>query len=157
VAGSELVPRLLRAALLRFAGIQVKTANIMPGCTFANQDVEIGPGTFVNRECFFEGPLKIGSGCIIGPRVCIVASTHPWAETEGFERVAVPKPVVIEPDCWIGARVTIVAGVRIGRGVTVAAGAVVVRDCEEGMLYAGVPARAVRKAGPSNRSMPADQ
>lgn len=40
------------------------------------------------------------------------------------------KPIVIGDDCWIGGRVVIVAGVTIGNGSTVAAGAVVVKDVE---------------------------
>jgi len=36
-------------------------------------------------------------------------------------------PVVIEDDVWVGTRVTILKGVRIGRGAIVAAGAVVTR------------------------------
>lgn len=38
------------------------------------------------------------------------------------------KDVVIEEDVWIGARVTLLPGVTIGRGSIVAAGAVVTRS-----------------------------
>ena len=40
---------------------------------------------------------------------------------------------------------TVVGGVRIGRGSVVAAGAVVVRDVEAYSLVAGVPAKVIRK------------
>jgi acetyltransferase-like isoleucine patch superfamily enzyme len=48
--------------------------------------------------------------------------------------------VEIGTGCWIGARATILGGVRIGDDVVVAAGAVVTRNCEGGGTYAGVPA-----------------
>lgn len=46
---------------------------------------------------------------------------------------------------WIGAHVTVVAGVRIGRSVIVGANSVVTRDIPDGVLAAGVPAVVVRK------------
>ena len=55
------------------------------------------------------------------------------------------RPIVIESDCWIGARVTILDGVRIGAGSTIAAGAVVTQDIEPGCLAGGVPARIIRR------------
>lgn len=57
------------------------------------------------------------------------------------------RPIHIGADCWIGARATILPGVRIGRGVTVAAGAVVTKDVEDQVLVGGVPARVIRKLG----------
>lgn len=53
-------------------------------------------------------------------------------------------PIRIEADCWIGARATILPGVTIGRGATVAAGAVVIKDVEAETLVGGVPARFIR-------------
>ena len=52
---------------------------------------------------------------------------------------------IIEDDCWIGARATILPGVRIGRGSTVAAGAVVSKDVEAGTVVSGVPAKVIKK------------
>jgi acetyltransferase-like isoleucine patch superfamily enzyme len=46
---------------------------------------------------------------------------------------------------WLGAHVTVVAGVHIGRGVIVGANSVVTRDIPDGVLAAGVPATVVRK------------
>ena len=46
---------------------------------------------------------------------------------------------------WIGANAIVLPGVRIGEGCVIAAGSVVVNDCEDNSLYAGVPARFIRK------------
>jgi len=54
-------------------------------------------------------------------------------------------PVVIEDDVWLGARVTVLKGVRIGRGAVVAAGAVVTKDVPPYTLVGGVPARTIRE------------
>jgi acetyltransferase-like isoleucine patch superfamily enzyme len=53
-------------------------------------------------------------------------------------------PVVIEDDVWLGARVTVLKGVHIGRGAVVAAGAVVTRDVPPYTLVGGVPAKVIR-------------
>jgi acetyltransferase-like isoleucine patch superfamily enzyme len=52
-------------------------------------------------------------------------------------------PVIIEDEAWLGANCVITAGVRIGRGAVVAAGAVVTRSVEPFQIVGGVPARPI--------------
>ena len=54
-------------------------------------------------------------------------------------------PIVIEDDVWIGAKSTILKGVRIGRGAVIAANSVVTSDVAAFTLVAGNPARVVRE------------
>lgn len=44
-------------------------------------------------------------------------------------------PVIIEDDVWISFGVTILSGVRIGRGSVIAAGSIVTKDVPPGVLY----------------------
>ena len=53
-------------------------------------------------------------------------------------------PVVIEDDVWIGANVTRLKGVTIGRGSVVAAGAVVTKSCPPYSIIGGVPAKVLK-------------
>lgn len=53
--------------------------------------------------------------------------------------------MTIGEDCWIGARVTILPGVSIGKGCVIEAGAVVGRDVPDFALARGVPAKVVGK------------
>jgi acetyltransferase-like isoleucine patch superfamily enzyme len=53
------------------------------------------------------------------------------------------RPITIGDGSWLGARVTVVPGVTIGRGVIVAAGAVVTRDVPADAKVAGNPARVI--------------
>jgi len=53
-------------------------------------------------------------------------------------------PIIVEDDVWLATRVTILKGVRIGRGSVVAAGAVVTKDVAPYTLVGGVPARLIR-------------
>jgi acetyltransferase-like isoleucine patch superfamily enzyme len=52
--------------------------------------------------------------------------------------------IVLEDDVWLATGVSVMAGVRIGRGTVVAAGSVVTRDLPAGVLAGGVPARPLR-------------
>jgi acetyltransferase-like isoleucine patch superfamily enzyme len=54
-------------------------------------------------------------------------------------------PVVLEQGVWLGARVTVLKGVTIGRSSVVAAGSVVTRDIPPGVLAGGMPAKVLRK------------
>ena len=53
-------------------------------------------------------------------------------------------PVVIEDDVWVGANVTILCGVTIGRGSVIAAGAVVTKSCAPYSIIGGVPAKILK-------------
>lgn len=62
------------------------------------------------------------------------------------------KPVVLGDDVWLGTRVIVLPGVRIGAGTVVGAGSVVSRDLPAGVLAVGSPARPVRSLmEPSDR------
>ncbi len=95
------------------------------------------------------GGVHIGNGVRMSWHVIIMSHNHV------FERLDVPiykqgietAPVVIEDDVWIGARVTIVPGVRIGTGAVIGAGAVVTSDIPPRGIAVGVPARVIRFRG----------
>ena len=55
------------------------------------------------------------------------------------------KPIVVEDGCWIGANVTILPGVRIGKGTVVGAGSIVVHNLDENSVYVGNPARKIKQ------------
>jgi acetyltransferase-like isoleucine patch superfamily enzyme len=57
-------------------------------------------------------------------------------------------PIIIENKVWIGCNAIILAGVTIGKGSVVAAGAVVTKDVPPGKLVAGNPAEIIRETEP---------
>ncbi|KAF7947644.1 hypothetical protein EAE96_008725 [Botrytis aclada] len=109
----------------------------------------IGKDVYVNRDVsiFDSAPVQIGDRVLIGPGVCICTDTH---EIDAVSRKrsqmgSYAKPIVIGDDCWIGGRAVILAGVTIGNGSTVAAGAVVAKNVEANCLVGGVPAKIIRR------------
>lgn len=113
-----------------------------------DHSLSIGDGTWIGQQCFFHsaGGIQIGRNVGIGPGVRILTSTH----SDAGRRVpllhadVVMAPVVIEDDCNIGMSVTILPGVRIGRGALIGAGAVVTRDVPPYAVAAGNPAKVLR-------------
>lgn len=64
--------------------------------------------------------------------------------TEDEKPNGLDKDVIVESDVWIGMNVTLLSGVRIGRGATLAANAVVTRDVLPYSIYGGVPAKFIK-------------
>lgn len=54
------------------------------------------------------------------------------------------KDVIVEEDCWIGVNTTLLSGVTIRRGSTVAAGSVVTKSCAPYSIIGGVPAKHIK-------------
>lgn len=146
VAASGAIPPRLRYLIYRGYGIDTRTWSINPGTFFGGNRIQIGSGTFINYRCFFDNaaPIYIGSACQIGMSVTILTGTHEVGGPERRAGDACAMPVHIGDGCWLGARSLIMPGVTVGDGCVIAAGAVVIRDCEPNGMYAGVPAKRVK-------------
>ena len=112
-------------------------------CSVQSFAVLVGYGT-AEDKC---GEIRIGNDVRIAPHVMIIAANHKFDDVsrpiakQGVEG----KSIVIEDDVWIAGRANIMAGVTIGRGSVVAAGAVVTHDVPPYSVVAGVPARVIKK------------
>ena len=53
------------------------------------------------------------------------------------------KDILVEEDVWIGANVTLLAGVKVGRGVTIGAGSVCTKSIPPYAIVMGNPARVI--------------
>jgi maltose O-acetyltransferase len=147
VLASWLVPPPARAAVFRRVGMQLGSGvNVRAGCFFGGTDVRIGAGTFVNYKCFFDNSesITLGRDCSLGMEVMLCTSSHEIGDARkraGVDRAA---SITIGDGCWLGARATVLPGVKVGDGCVIAGGSVVTADCEPNGLYAGNPAKRVR-------------
>ncbi|NOZ64832.1 MAG: transferase [Caldiserica bacterium] len=100
----------------------------------------IGYGVRIHSGCFLER-VKIGNYVFIGPHTVFTDDPHPpcprYKECLG--------EVIVEDLVKIGANVTILPGVRIGRGALVGAGTVVTEDIPPGMVAVGNPVKIIKK------------
>jgi len=82
--------------------------------------------------------ITIGRHVMMGSHCMIIAQNHKYLE-EGFEGFE-GKDVLIDDYAWIGNRVTILPGVRIGKYAIVGAGAVITKDIPDYGIAVGNPA-----------------
>src|SRR5204863_7335455 len=92
----------------------------------------------------------IGEECRIGTHCIIMDNDFHSIEWERRDERPSSEEVVIEPHVWIGNRVTILKGVRIGFGAVVAGGSVVTKSVPRMSIAAGVPAKVIRSIGTSD-------
>ena len=92
----------------------------------AGRRIGIGRGAVLHCS----GGLEIGDDTFLGPNVSIFTDNHVFADTD--RPIHSPgntlAPVMIGRDCWIGANAALLAGVRVGDGAVIAAGAVLNQD-----------------------------
>ncbi|MGH2851895.1 MAG: acyltransferase [Solirubrobacteraceae bacterium] len=152
IGASYRTPPGVRHRLLRLYGVTLgDSAVVRAGFYLDNRNVTIGDETFVNSACHFDGQsaISIGARCDIGMGVLFCTSTHDAGGPERRAGTPTSAPITIGDGSWIGARVTLLAGVNVAPGCVIAAGAVVARDTEPHGLYGGVPAVRLRDLSPS--------
>ncbi len=134
-----------------FAAKRICTAvgervNIEKGAVFAS-DIRIGDDSALGIRCYIEEGTVIGNCVMMGPECMIFTKNH------RFDRTDIPmckqgetevRPVIIGDDVWLGARVTILPGARIGSGSVIGAGAVVLGDIPPMSVAVGNPARVIK-------------
>lgn len=124
--------------------------------------VEMGEGTFANYGMIViddhaatgETLVRIGAQVSIGPGAIFVAvsgpNNSPEMQSQPYvaQRLVRREAVCVEDHAWLGARVTLLPGVTVGRGAVVGAGSVVTEDAPPFSVVAGAPARVVRRLEP---------
>lgn len=113
--------------------------NIEKGAYFAS-NTEIGDRSGIGAYSIIANKTIIGNDvmmareCLINPGNHAIDDVTKPMNRQGFEP---NKPVIIEDDVWIGSRVIILPGVRVGTGAVVAAGAVVTKDVPPRAIVGG--------------------
>ncbi len=129
---------------LRIHGVNLKIASqafiFNPNELTVGNDVYIGFNSYIGQ-----GQVRLEDEVLIGNFVSITATNHLIKEQSfrfgGFKA----EPIIIGKGTWIGANSSILAGVSIGKGCLVAAGAVVTKSFGDGLVLAGIPAKPISK------------
>ena len=134
----------VRRLYYRVAGIRIgRGSSIHMGARFYDpRNIVIGEDTVIGEGAVLDGrdKLVIGSHVALATGVMIFNSQHEIND-EFFSPSQAP--VIIEDYTFIGPRVIVQPGVKIGRGVIVAAGAVVTKDIPPFAIVGGVPAKII--------------
>ncbi len=95
--------------------------------------------------------IEIGDGVLTGRFVLITDNSH---GREDYSDIGLPPenrevtskgPIIIEDSVWLGDKVTVLPGVKIGKGAVIAANAVVTKDIPAYTIAAGVPAKIIKE------------
>ncbi|MDT3443501.1 MULTISPECIES: DapH/DapD/GlmU-related protein [unclassified Pseudofrankia] len=111
--------------------------------------ITIGAGAHIGERCYLWagddlGQIDIGEKALFGPEVFITASNYMIKPgTPVMDQPKIEKDVRIGRDVWLGARTVVLAGVTVGDGCIIAAGAVITRSVPPNSIVAGVPARVI--------------
>ncbi|XWO18602.1 acyltransferase [Paenarthrobacter nitroguajacolicus] len=111
------------------------------------EGISIGSGSSVGAFNVIHGGggVRIGRDVLLGPFVAIYSENHQYHDPDTPIRLQghIRSSVEIGQDVWIGAHAVVLAGVSIGDGAVVAAGAVVTKDVPKGAIVGGVPAKVI--------------
>jgi putative colanic acid biosynthesis acetyltransferase WcaF len=104
--------------------------------------LEIGDDVWVGDEVMILSldRVTIASNCCLSQRSFLCTGSHDFS-SETFSLIT--KPIVIEESCWVGAQSFIGPGVTMKMGSRTLAGAVVIRNVDQGTAVAGVPAKPI--------------
>lgn len=108
--------------------------------------IKFGTGCRINENVYIES-ATIGNDVLIAPNVKILSREHEHEDVDipiSMQGYKEEKPITIANNVWIGRNAIILAGVKIGTGVIVGAGAVVTKDIEDYAVVGGVPATFIK-------------
>ena len=131
----------LKGATIDIRGVYIKDyAHIYAG---VNAYISIGQDAQVGlfNVLVAKQKITIGEGALLAEFVSIRDQDHDLNDLDSFKVF----PVTIGKGVWLGGKVTVTKGVRIGDGAVIGANSVVTKDIEERSVAVGSPARIIKK------------
>ena len=121
---------------------------VMAHTSFAKRSISIGHNVQFGLYCNISADTQFGNNILLAGRVCIVGKNDHAFDVPGqliWHGCRVnDQYTIIEDDVWIGHNATVIAGVTIGKGSVVTAGAVVTKNVPPCEVWGGVPARKIK-------------
>lgn len=123
--------------------------NIRRNChIFRPWNLHVGRNVGIGRNSIINcvGSVSLGDNVRLGPNIMISTLNHNYylLDKPIAKQGARISPVIINDDVWIGANVSILTGITIGKGVVIGAGSVVTKDIPPYAIAAGVPAKVIK-------------
>ena len=89
--------------------------------------------------------IEIGEDVVFGAQCTVVDCDHTWrgGHPNGLYNPVSAEPVTIESGTWLGDRVTVLKGARVGKRCAIGAHSVVRGEIPDGSIAAGIPAKVI--------------
>lgn len=132
----------------RYRTWKVHPTSYLAAGSSLDRSLEMGPFGYIGPGAEIPAGVTMGKYVMIGPGLLITGNDHVWnipGTAVIFSGRPPPENTHIGDDAWIGARVTLIRGVQVGRGAIIAAGAIVTRDVPPYAIVAGVPAKPIKQ------------
>lgn len=131
----------------RYGLKQVHPTFYCADCKKLSRDLVAHEYSFCGPWCLVGPKVELGAYVMLGPRVMIVGDDHIF-DSPGIPTIFSGRPIKkktkIDRDAWIGAGSIVMAGITVGRGAIIAAGAIVTKDVPAYEIHAGVPAKKIK-------------
>lgn len=118
-------------------------------CLINLSKLTIGTNISIHENSYIDcsGGLEIGNSVAISHNCSILTFDHviDQKDTNIKDAGAVFDPIFIGSNIWLGAGSRILKGVKIMDGCVIATGSVVNKNTQENGIYAGVPAKLIKK------------
>ncbi|MDB2630002.1 acyltransferase [Luminiphilus sp.] len=143
--------KLCRAQFLNFGeGAEFRAGAYAVCCSNISlgKNVIVRPSTMMFADEFAQ--------IVIEDNVMMGAGVHFYVNNHRFDRHDIPliqqgyypsENIVIKEGAWLGANSIVLPGVTVGRNSVVGAGSVVTKDVPSFCIYAGTPAKLIKKTG----------
>ena len=112
------------------------------------KNIEIGKNTTINSNAnfrFTDAKIKIGHSCLIARNVTILTKSYHLDKEKISTDDMFAKEVIIGNNVLLGGNIIIMPGVKIGNGSVIGAGSIVTKNVGDLEIWAGVPAKLIRK------------
>jgi maltose O-acetyltransferase len=130
---------------LRLLGVRIGRASVFWGMPRL-----VGPGDICSRlsigtycgfnaRSYFEldDEIRIGDHVAVGQDVMFLTRTYDSSDPTQRARPAASAPIEVGNGAWLGARVALMPGVKVGAGSVIGASVVVTKDVPPNMLVLG--------------------
>ena len=117
------------------------------------KNVVIRPGSYICAdESIDAGHIMIEDNVLLAPGISIFTNDHSYSADptvpiclQGYPENSISNGVTLKEGCWICANSLILKGVTVGQNSVVGVGSLVNSNVPSRSIYAGIPAKLIRK------------